>query len=105
MAQFDVYDNPNQNTKNTFPYIIEVQSSLLESLETRLVIPLMPKSRYGEKTIRNLTPCITIKNQEYVVVTPQLASIHKKNLGSLVGNLKGERDAIVASLDFLITGF
>jgi len=46
-----------------------------------------------------------IKNQEYVVVTPQLASMHKKNLGSLVGNLKGERDAIVASLDFLITGF
>ena len=105
MAQFDVYLNPNQNTRKAFPLLIDVQSSLLESLDTRLVIPLMPKAQFGEKTIRNLTPRVIILEQEYVAVTPQLASIHKKHLGSLVGNYKVERDAIVASIDFLITGF
>jgi len=105
MAQFDVYSNMNQNTKKVFSYIIDVQSSLLESLETRLVIPLMLKSQFGENAIKNLTPSITIKNQEYLVLTPQIAAIHKKHLGKLVDNFKNERNAIVSSIDFLITGF
>jgi len=95
----------NQNTRKTFPYIVDVQSSLLESLETRLVIPLMLKSILGEKAIHNLTPCITLKHQEYLVVTPQMAAIHKKHLGTLVDNLRNDRNAIVSSIDFLFTGF
>jgi len=95
----------NQNTRKTFPYIVDVQSSLLESLETRLVIPLMQKSILGEKAIHNLTPCITLKHQEYLVVTPQMAAIHKKHLGTLVDNLRNDRNAIVSSIDFIITGF
>ncbi len=105
MAQFDVYANMNQNTRKTFPYIVDVQSSLLESLETRLVIPLMLKSILGEKVIHNLTPCVTLKHQEYLVLTPQMAAIHKKHLGKIVDNIKSERTKIVASIDFLITGF
>ena len=105
MAQFDIYSNINPNTKKAFPYIIDVQSSFLESLETRLVIPLMLKSQFGENAIKNLTPCIIIKNQEYLILTPQIAAIHKKHLGKPVDNFKNERNAIVSSIDFLITGF
>lgn len=105
MAQFDVYTNMNENTRKTFPYLVDVQSSLLESLETRLVIPLMLKSVFGEKAINNLTPCVTIKNQEYLAITPQMAAIHRKHLGKLVGSSKSERNAIVSAIDFLITGF
>jgi toxin CcdB len=105
MPQFDVYTNMNQNTGKTFPYLVDVQSSLLESLETRLVIPLMLKSVFGGKPINNLTPCLTIKNQEYLAITPQMAAIHKNNLGKLVDNFRNERDAIVSSIDFLIIGF
>jgi toxin CcdB len=95
----------NQNTRKTFPYIVDVQSSLLESLETRLVIPLMLKYILGEKAIHNLTSCITLKHQEYLVVTPQMAAIHKKHLGKFVVNFRDDRNAIVSSIDFLITGF
>jgi len=105
MAQFDVYSNMNQNTKNIYPYIMDVQSSLLDGIETRLVIPLIPKVQLSEKPIRNLIPCITINNNEYYVLTPQLASINKKHLGKYVENCKNERNAIISSIDFLITGF
>jgi len=105
MPQFDVCSNMNQSTNKIFPYIIDVQSPLLEALETRLVIPLILASQFGEKPIKNLTSSIMIKNQEYFVLTPQMAAIHKKHLGKFVENCKGERNAIVSSIDFLITGF
>jgi toxin CcdB len=105
MAQFDVYSNMNQNTRNIYPYIMDVQSSLLEALDTRLVIPLIPKAQLSERPINNLIPCIVVNKKEYYVLTPQLAAINKRNLGKIVENCKSERNAIVSSIDFLITGF
>ena len=40
MAQFSIYANINPISKNIYPYLLDVQSPLLDSLETRLVIPL-----------------------------------------------------------------
>lgn len=105
MAQFDVYLNTNQNTKRIYPYLMDVQSSLLEGIDTRLVIPLIPKTQLSEKPIKNLIPCIMIKKVEYFVLTPQLASINKIYLGKYVENCKSDRNAIISSIDFLITGF
>jgi len=38
-------------------------------------------------------------------LTPQIAAINKKHLEKLVENFKKESNAIVSSIDFLITGF
>ena len=40
MAQFDVYRNPNPATRARIPYLLDVQSDLLEPLATRVVVPL-----------------------------------------------------------------
>jgi toxin CcdB len=40
MAQFDVYPNPSQVSQAHYPYLVDVQSSLLSDLATRIVIPL-----------------------------------------------------------------
>jgi len=40
MSQFMVYRNSNPNSSKAYPYLLDVQSNLLESLDTRLVIPL-----------------------------------------------------------------
>ena len=105
MAQFDIYANTNPASKGLYPLLLDIQSPLLEHLETRLVIPLMLKARFSDKTIRNLTPVIEVKNQEYLILTPQMAAIHAKNLGTLVENCASHRNEIVSSVDFLITGF
>jgi len=40
MAQFEIYRNPSQKTKEAFPYIVDIQHSLINDLATRLIIPL-----------------------------------------------------------------
>jgi len=39
-----------------------------------------------------------------VMVTPQLAGVAKKHLGSVVAELSDQRHEIISALDLLITG-
>jgi len=105
MAQFDVYANINSSSKKLYPFLVDVQSNLLDSLETRLVIPLILRSNFGNITIKNLTPILLLNEQEFILLTPQIAAINKKHLGKLINNCKSIRNEIISSIDFLITGF
>jgi len=105
MAQFSIHANTNPISKSVYPYLLDVQSPLLESLETRLVIPLALKSKFKEKAIRNLTPVLSIKSNDYLLLTPQMAAIHKNQLGILIVDCSQYRNVIISSIDFLITGF
>jgi toxin CcdB len=105
MAQFSVYTNLNSSTKDHYPLLIDIQNHLLESLETRLVIPLILLSKYESKPIKELMPVLTINNKKYVVLTPLQAGIHKRLLGNLVADVSSKRQDIISAIDFLITGF
>lgn len=105
MPQFDIYTNTNPASKALYPYLIDVQSSLLENLETRLVIPLITRSKLGISSIQHLTPLVVVRSQEYCALTPQMAAINKKHLGTVIDNFTIFRNEIVSSTDFLITGF
>ena len=105
MSQFVVYKNPNPSSKKLYPYILDVQSNLLELLETRLVIPLASKSSFLDKEIKDLTPTLSIEKMEYILLTQQMAAIHKKKLGSFVYDCSADRHKILSSIDFLITGY
>ena len=35
MAQFDVYRNPNPKTSSEIPYLLDIQTDLLDNLATR----------------------------------------------------------------------
>lgn len=39
MSQYHVYENLNEKSKKKYPYLIDVQSTLLSDLETKIVIP------------------------------------------------------------------
>ncbi len=41
MAQWDVYPNPSARSRDAVPFLVVVQSELLSSLPTRLVVPLV----------------------------------------------------------------
>jgi toxin CcdB len=38
--QYDVYLNPRPQSKDIYPYVIDVQSDSLNFLQTRLTVPL-----------------------------------------------------------------
>ena len=105
MAQFSVYRNKNPRTKATFPLLVDVQSDLLEPLNTRVVIPLTKSPSLIKRPVSHLTPKISFEGDEYVLLTPQLAGISRTELGALAGSLTGDRQAIVAAVDFWLTGF
>jgi toxin CcdB len=105
MPQFSAHANTNTATKSSYPYLLDVQSPLLETLETRLVIPLALRSLLDGKLIRNLTPVVTVRGDEYLVMTPQMAAISRKHLGPLMADCSAHRNDVVAAIDFLVTGF
>jgi len=103
MAQFDVYANQDAETKGRFPYLLDVQDNMLDTLSTRIVIPLMPVN-FGAMSLERLNPLLSIDGQQYLVSVPELAGVRKSILVQPVANLSENRDAIIAALDVLFTG-
>jgi toxin CcdB len=105
MRQFAVYRNRNAATKARFPLLLDVQSDLLSDLGTRVVIPLTPATVTSRRTaLQTLTPILVVDGREHLPVTPQLAGIATRELGTPVADLSGQGPAILAALDLLITG-
>ena len=104
MAQFTVYRNRNPGTKGEYPLLLDIQADLLDELATRAVIPLTRAAGLVRRPIGNLMPVIVVGGEEYVAVTQDLAGTHKSSLGPRVASVVEQRDAIVAALDFLISG-
>jgi toxin CcdB len=104
MAQFDVYENPNPATLQSIPYLLDVQADLLDNLNTRVVVPLIAASAMG-KAAKHLNPQFKIKRTSVVMSTAELAGVNLHVLGEKVCSLKGQRNEIIAALDFLFTGF
>ena len=103
MAQFDVFENPNEETNQTVPYLLDVQTDLLDPLSTRVVVPLVAASALG-KAITHLNPEFSINNTIVFMSTAELAGVPVKSCGERVGSLKEQRHEIIAALDFLFTG-
>ncbi len=103
MPQFAVYRNPNPNTSANYPLLLDVQSDLMADIGTRVVVPLCPASAMQGQMLKTLTPVFKIEGEQYTMLTPQLAGIPEKNLGTPVADLAKYRDEMIAALDLLIT--
>ena len=102
MTQFDIYRNTNRSTNDAIPYLLDVQTDLLDTLKTRVVIPL---ERYSNnKAIQTLSPIFTIEGTQVMLCTPELAGISTRHLGEYVGSLAEYRQEIMAALDLLFSG-
>lgn len=102
MKQFDLYRNCNPRTREAIPLLLDVQSDLLASLNTRMVIPL---SRAGGLAgIHRLMPEVSVGDETLLLLTPQMAGISRRELGEPVGSLAHLRLQIIAAIDLLISG-
>ncbi|MGE4444950.1 MAG: CcdB family protein [Candidatus Altimarinota bacterium] len=101
MAQFDVYENLNERTKNSIPFLLDIQNDVLKNLFTRVVIPLVVTNQ----SINFLNPKFTINQIDVILSTAELASIPMEILGNKICSLKGKREEIIGAVDFLVTGF
>ena len=99
MAQYDVYRNPSQRTQRAIPLLLAVQhDGTSETASVVMVAPLKAKRH------SRLYPLFAIASKEYMLLTPDLASLPRAVLREPVANLEGERAKIVAALDILLVG-
>jgi len=104
MAQLDVYENPNPATQKEIPYLLDVQTGLLEGLASRVVVPLVKASAIG-KAAQRLNPRFKVGPTEVIMSTAELAGIPTRLLGQKVGSLADRRNEIIEALDFLFSGY
>jgi len=103
MAQFSLYQN-HGDSNDIYPFFIDVQSELLDSLNTRLVIPLTPSARLEHRAPDHLCPILHIDEGDFILLTHQMTSVPVSILTTPVHSLDAFRDEIIAAIDFLITG-
>jgi toxin CcdB len=104
LARFDVYPTPLLDERRHTPFWLDVQANHLDTLATRVIVPL-----------RTVSPSIPIKarlNPEFEVAGKRVYA-DTANLGTFplallrrpVANLRDQRLSIDGALDFLFTGF
>jgi toxin CcdB len=104
MTQFTIYQNKNSQSKKEFPLLLDIQTDLLGSLQTTVVAPLKKLDANKDKILTQLTPILTIESVDYLMLTPQLAGIQRRELGKAVAKVEHARTEILNALDFLLTG-
>lgn len=105
MAQFTIYANASTQTRQLYPYLLALQSNLLDDLATCVVAPLAPVSQHTHTAMTRLTPIIIIADEAYMMQTMQLSAIARKQLGKAIGDATANSREIIAAVDFLIGGF
>jgi toxin CcdB len=73
---------------STILSLLDVQSDLLSGLNTRVVVPLLPRTD-APIPAQRLNPVFEIENVEVLMATQFLAAVPEPELKETVGNLKG----------------
>ena len=104
MKQFDIVPNPFPRSRERQPFLVALQSDLMmRNLDTVVVAPLEPAAS-GTFADR-LNPRIEVDGQPFVLMAQELVTVRKSVLGTPCASVAGARDAVIAALDLLFTGF
>ena len=104
MAQFDVYENDEPESKAGIPFLLDVQHDLHKNLATRTVIPLV-LIYSADMELKKLCPRFNVMGQNVVMSTPEIAGYPVCDLGIKVTSLDDHRTEILGAIDFLLSGF
>jgi toxin CcdB len=103
IRQFDVLTNPDASEAGYRPFLVNLQSDLVSQLTSTVVAPLVPRARM--RGAQHLNPILVVNGDEFWLATHELFAMDRRMLRSNpVANLAGDRDAIIAALDFVFTG-
>lgn len=102
--QFDVFDNPSPRMRHVYPYVVDVQSDLLSSLATRMVVPLAVTALAAHELPHRLCPLITVNDQPLVLVPFEAAPLDKRLLKAEVTSLRDRSHEIIEAMDAVLSG-
>lgn len=99
MARFDVYPAPDGRG-----YWLDVQADLLATLNTRIIVPLIPRDRAPTPAGR-LNPVFQIDGQDVVMTTQFLSAVLATGLTRPITSLADRSETVMAALDMALIGF
>lgn len=105
LAQFDVYVNPQLASREFVPYVLDVQSDLINQLSTRLVMPLSRVGVGESKLPLSLCPPVEIDTESLLVLAHLAAPVPARLLRKPVCSLKHRASDLSAAMDAVISGF
>jgi toxin CcdB len=104
MTQFTLYKNQDKQSRNSYPYFVDVQNSLFSDLSSRLVIPFAKHESLNKTEVERLCPVISIDGNDHVLLTHQMTSVPVSILTQEEMSLEDHRYEILDAIDMLITG-
>ncbi len=104
MSQFDVYRNPSMGARSIIPYVVNIQSNLLDGLATRLTIPLGAVSAQSSPGPKALCPLVTLGAERLYVLPHLTVAFRVKDLGKRVGSLAPQAAQLISAIDAVLSG-
>lgn len=104
MARYEVFANPVTSERTHTPYLLDVQNDFIDSLASRVVIPLRREAAFGPPA-RDLNPVVRVGQDSVVLDTAALGAVPQRELRKSVGTLQTQRAAIQDALDALFGAY
>jgi len=103
MAQYDVFTNPSKSAADGIPYVVVIQSDLLDALATRMTIPLAVLDAQIKVPIA-LCPIVAVKGKRFHALAHYAAPLPAKALKRPLANVASQADMLVSAIDTVISG-
>ena len=104
MAQWDVFQNPSPRMREVLPYVVVVQSDLLDGLGTRLVAPLARHASARPGITARLSPALEVQGEAVTLVAHECAPVDARALRQPLSSLRSQSHLIVAAIDAVVSG-
>lgn len=96
MAQYDIHRLGDG-------LVIDCQADLLNYLNTRIVVPLIPRAE-APVPARRFNPIFIVHGVEHVMDTQYASAVERRQLGEVVASLADHAFEIIDAFDVLISG-
>ena len=83
--------------------VIDCQADLLDQLNSRFVVPLLPR-KGAPPPAKRLNPVFDVAGNQYVMATQMASAVQRKELGEVITSLAACSFEITGALDVLISG-
>ena len=103
MAQYDVFSNPSSSAAEGIPYVVVIQSDLLDVLATRLTMPLAELD-LKVKAHATLCPILVVHGKRLHALAHYAARLPARLLKRPVDNVAARASALISAMDAVLSG-
>ena len=90
--------------REVYPYVVDVQSDLLSSLATRMVVPLALTTLAANALPRRLCPVLTVNDKSLMLVPFEAAPLDKRWLRIEITSVRDRSHEIISAMDSVLSG-